>query len=204
MNDALKIIQQEALATEDLRREFFSKNAGSMAEAALHTARALANGGKLLICGNGGSAADAQHVAGEFVNRFLIDRPALPAISLATDTSVITAIGNDSAFRQIFARQVEALGRQGDVLLAISTSGNSQNVLEAMAVARRQKMFIIGLTGMGGKMAELADILISAPSAHTPHIQELHLVFEHLFCRLTDYFMFENPSELGRIMGENN
>ena len=204
MRDALEIISKEAVATEELRKRFFEENAENIAQAALQTAFALAKGGKLLICGNGGSAADAQHVAGEFVNRFLLDRPALPAIALTTDSSVLTAIGNDASFNQIFARQVEALGRRGDVLLAISTSGNSPNVLNAAETARSQDLFVIGLTGKGGRLGEFARMLIEVPSTHTPHIQEFHLVFEHLFCRLTDYFMFENPEPLARLMRKDD
>lgn len=204
MDGARAIIDAESEATAKIRSQFFRENREQIAQAALQTALALAGGGKLLICGNGGSAADAQHVAGEFVNRFLLDRPALPAISLVTDTSVITAIANDSAYDEIFARQVEALGTALDVLLAISTSGNSPNVLKAMQIAREKNMFIIGLTGNGGKMGEFANILIRVPSGHTPHIQEMHLVFEHLYCRLTDYFLFENPAQLAKLMEEQS
>lgn len=204
MEGARAIIDAESEATAEIRREFFRQNRDYMAQAALQTALVLARGGKLLICGNGGSAADAQHVAGEFVNRFLLDRPALPAISLVTDSSVLTAIANDSAYDEIFARQVEALGTPQDALLAISTSGNSPNVLKAMKIAREKNMFIIGLTGNGGKMEEFANLLIRVPSEHTPHIQEMHLVFEHLYCRLTDYFMFENPGQLASLMKERD
>lgn len=202
MEGARAIIEAEREATAEIRRQFFEANRDAIAKAALQTALRLARGGKLLICGNGGSAADAQHVAGEFVNRFLLDRPALPAISLVSDAAVLTSIANDSSYAEVFARQVEALGAQEDALLAISTSGNSPNVLRAMEIARAKNMFIIGLTGRGGKMAQYADLLVSVPSSSTPHIQELHLVFEHLYCRLTDYFMFENPAELARLMRE--
>lgn len=181
----------------ELREKFFSTNQEILKDCALRTARALARGNKLLLCGNGGSAADAQHIAGEFVNRFLLDRPALPAIALTTDTSTLTAIANDSHFNQVFARQIEALGSEGDVLLAISTSGNSANVLNAILTARSRKMLVIGLTGCGGgKMKDLCDLLVTTPTKSTPLIQELHLGFEHLFCSLTDYFLFENTAAL--------
>lgn len=184
-----------------LREKFFKQNAEAIRDSAFHTALAIARGNKLLLCGNGGSAADCQHVAGEFVNRFLIDRPALPAIALTTDTSTLTAVGNDSSFEQIFSRQIEALGSPGDVLMAISTSGNSPNVLAAINTARKKEIAVIGLTGeKGGKMAHLCNWLIAAPSAHTPMIQELHLACEHLFCQLADYFLFQNPAPLAAIL----
>ena len=181
----------------ELRSRFFAEASPLLAQAALESARALVNGGKILLCGNGGSAADAQHIAGEFVNRFLIDRGALPAIALTTDTSVLTAIGNDSSFSQIFARQVEALGQKGDVLFAISTSGNSENILEALAWARRKGLLTICLTGEGGgRAAVLADMLLAVPSRKTPLIQEVHLACEHLYCELVDYYLFENVAAL--------
>ena len=154
-------------------------------------------GGQILLCGNGGSAADAQHLAAEFVNRFLMDRPALPALALSTDTSALTAIGNDLDFSQIFARQVEALGRKGDLLVGISTSGNSANVLAALQTARRTGLFTVGLTGQGGGgMAPLCHILLETPTRHTPLVQELHIAAGHLFCQLTDYYLFENVTAL--------
>jgi len=144
---------------------------------------ALRNGGKLLVAGNGGSAADAQHVAGELVGRFLRERRALPAIALTTDTSILTSIGNDYGFAKVFERQVEAHGRPGDVLLAISTSGNSENILRAIAAARRSQMRVIGLTGRGGGgMRALCDVCLCAPSEDTPRIQECHLILEHALC----------------------
>ncbi len=160
-------------------------------------AACLREGGQLFLCGNGGSAADAQHLAAEFVNRFLMDRPALPAIALSTDTSALTAISNDLNFSQVFARQVEALGRKGDLLLGISTSGNSANVLAALRAARPAGLFTVGFTGQGGgEMAALCHILLEAPSGHTPLVQELHGAAGHLFCQLTDYYLFENVTAL--------
>lgn len=201
---SIKLIMAHAEAGEALRRSFFSKNAATLNAAAFAVALALARGNKLLLCGNGGSAADCQHVAGEFINRFLIDRPGLPAIALTTDTSVITAIGNDFSFELIFSRQVEALGKAGDVLLAISTSGNSADVLSALDAAARQQMSIIGLTGEGGgKMAGRCDWLLAVPDRRTPLIQEIHLACEHLLCKLVDYFLFENPAQISAALDKN-
>lgn len=183
-----------------MRLRFFAENTQKLVEAARQTAIAIANGHKLLLCGNGGSAADAQHIAGEFVNRFLINRAALPAIALTTDTSVITAIGNDLDFSQIFSRQVEALGNSGDVLFAISTSGKSHNVLRAIEVARQKKMLVIGLTGPESSMSSSCDIAIEACGDLTPYIQEQHLACEHLFCSLTDKFLFENVAVIAPFL----
>lgn len=159
---------------------------------ALHHALTALNGGrKLLFAGNGGSAADAQHWAGELVSRFYYDRPGLPAIALTTDTSIITAIGNDYGYDYIFARQVEALGQEGDVLFAISTSGNSRNIIRAIEAARAKRMVIIGFTGQsGGLMANLCNICLCAPSSETPRIQEAHEVLGHTLCALIEAEMF--------------
>ncbi|MCS6855220.1 MAG: SIS domain-containing protein, partial [Elioraea sp.] len=144
-----------------------------VAEAASLVADALRAGGKLLLCGNGGSAADAQHWAGELVSRFAYDRPGLPAIALTTDTSILTAIGNDFGYERVFARQVEALGRPGDVFFALSTSGRSPNVLAALAAARARGLRTVGFTGAGGgEMASLCDVLLRVPHEATPRIQE--------------------------------
>lgn len=197
MSDALEMIRKHASSGASLREEFFGQNAENIRNAAFMAALALARGHKILLCGNGGSAADAQHVAGELVNRFLMDRPALPAIALTVDTSVLTAIGNDFHFDLIFRRQLEALGAAGDVLLAISTSGNSANVINAIQCAREKGIAVIGLTGRkGGAMADMCDVLINAASESTPLIQEMHLACEHIFCALIDYYLFENVAEL--------
>jgi D-sedoheptulose 7-phosphate isomerase len=143
---------------------------------------ALGRGGKLLLCGNGGSAADAQHWAGELVSRFHYDRPGLPAIALTTDSSILTGIGNDYGYERVFARQVEALGAAGDVLFALSTSGRSPNVLAALRAARAKGMATVGFTGQGGgEMPPLCDLL-RAPSESTPRIQEAHEVAGHIIC----------------------
>lgn len=155
------------------------------------TADAMKSGHKLLVCGNGGSAADAQHLVAEFVARLTIDRPALRAIALTTDTSILTAVGNDHSFDHIFERQVEALGQPGDVLLAISTSGNSKNCVKALNLAKTLGLHTIAYTGNnGGAMASLADINIIIPSNTTMNIQESHLALEHIFCMLVERFYF--------------
>lgn len=150
-------------------------------------AGALAAGGKLLFAGNGGSAAEAQHFSAEMVGRFLQERRPLPSIALSTDTSALTAIANDYGYEQVFARQVEALGQPGDVLVAMSTSGRSPNILAAMRSARERGLHTIALTGRHPReMAECADIVLAVPSGHTPQIQEGHLVLGHLLCAMVE------------------
>lgn len=153
---------------------------------------AIKNGRKLMLAGNGGSAADAQHIAGELVNRFMFDRPGLPAIALTTDTSIITSIANDYSFEQIFSRQVEAVGNEGDVLILISTSGNSPNILKAAEAARKKGITIAGLTGItGGRLRDLCDIIIRVPSKETPRIQECHGLISHILCGLIETGLFK-------------
>ncbi len=151
-------------------------------------------GGKLLIFGNGGSAADAQHMAAEFVNRFLINRRPLPAIALTTDTSVITSIGNDFSFEQIFVKQIQALGRRGDLALGISTSGTSANVVKALDMAKEIGLKTAALTGgsiaPSAEIASYSDIILNVPSDATPHIQETHLWVEHVLCELVETELF--------------
>ncbi|MGY6215411.1 D-sedoheptulose 7-phosphate isomerase [Methylolobus aquaticus] len=156
---------------------------------------ALRSGGKILMAGNGGSAADAQHLACEFVSRFALDRRGLAAIALSTDTSVLTAVGNDYGFERLFARQIEALGNPGDVFWGISTSGKSPNVLQALRQARSQALICVGLTGSGnGPMHELCDHLLSVPSPSTPKIQEGHIALGHIICGLIEQQMFRDGS----------
>ena len=165
-----------------------------VARAGVLLAEALRAGGKALACGNGGSAADAQHFAAELVNRFEMDRPPLAAVALSTDTSTLTSIANDFAYQQVFSKQVRALGRRGDVLLAISTSGNSGNVVEAVQVAHELGLRVIGLTGnTGGKLsAALArdDVSICVPHKNTARIQEVHLLVLHCLCDAIDQQLF--------------
>ena len=197
MSSALEIIQNHAEEGAKLRLSFFAENAHVVDGAALAMARSLAAGGKVLVCGNGGSAADAQHMTGELLGRFLMERPSLPAVALTVDTSTLTAIGNDYGYEDIFSRQVQGLGRKGDVLVAISTSGNSGNVLKAIEAAREAGLAVVGFTGKGGgRMAELCDHLVNVPSSHTPHIQEIHEAVMHLLCQLIDHYLFEKPEAL--------
>ncbi len=174
----------------------------AVVEAGRITADAMKQGRKLMVCGNGGSAADAQHLVAEFVSRLTVDRPALRAIALTTDTSILTAIGNDYSYDNIFERQIEALGIEGDVLLAISTSGNSKNCVKALKLAKALGIHTIAYTGNnGGAMATIADINVIIPSDTTMNIQESHLALEHIFCMVVERFYFgadfgEKPQEL--------
>jgi len=172
--------------------EAMSGRATEIARAAAMVAESFQRGGKLLLCGNGGSAADCQHLAAEFVSRLSKDvaRPGLPAIALTTDTSYLTAYANDFGFDGVFARQIEALGTAGDVLLAISTSGSSRNVLAAADAARRKAIAVIALVGDGGPLAGTADIAIQVPSRDTQLIQQVHLAVEHLICQLVEQALY--------------
>ncbi|NCY06795.1 MAG: SIS domain-containing protein [Betaproteobacteria bacterium] len=153
--------------------------------------RSLKAGGKILFAGNGGSAADAQHMAGEFVSRFNYDRPGLAAVALTVDSSILTAIGNDYGYDYVFARQIEALGQAGDVFFAYSTSGNSANIIRALEAAKAKQVSRVGLTGnRGGAMNPLCDYLLAMPSAHTPRIQEGHLMVGHAICAAVEARMF--------------
>ncbi len=155
----------------------------SVARATELATAALRAGKKILFAGNGGSAADAQHLATELVVRFIVNRPALPAIALTTDSSILTAIGNDFGFEQLFARQIAALGHAGDVLVAISTSGRSANILAACREARERKLSVIGLTGAnGGAMGTLCDALVRVPSDKTAFVQQVHIAVGHIIC----------------------
>ncbi len=171
----------------------------SIATAAEMMAASFRAGGKLLLCGNGGSAADCQHLAAEFVSIMEKDfqRPGLPAIALTTDTSFLTAFSNDFGYERVFERQVQAHGKPDDVLIGISTSGNSPNVLRAVEVARGLGMKTIGLTGNGGRLASIADVTISIPSSDTQQIQETHLIVEHILCDLVECHLFDKAERPG-------
>ena len=146
---------------------------------------------KIIIAGNGGSAADAQHMAAEFVSKFNIDRASIPALALTTDTSIMTSISNDYNFSQIFARQIESLGDEGDIFIAISTSGNSENIIHALNEGKKKGIINVGLTGKnGGKMKDLCDYCICVPSLDTPRIQESHLLIEHILCGIIEEELF--------------
>ncbi|MEM9805572.1 MAG: SIS domain-containing protein [Cyanobacteria bacterium P01_D01_bin.56] len=165
----------------------------SIVLAAQVIAQSIHKGGKLLLCGNGGSAADCQHLAGEFINCLSKDfrREGLPAIALTTDTSILTSIANDSGYTYIFERQVRALGQRNDVLLGISTSGNSANVVQAVKTANQLGLSTVALTGEGKLLGEIAEVAIQVPHDNTQHIQEAHLVIEHILCRLVEIHLFE-------------
>ncbi|EDP2720661.1 TPA: D-sedoheptulose 7-phosphate isomerase [Campylobacter jejuni] len=159
--------------------------------ASLEVIKAYKNGNKTLLAGNGGSAADAQHIAGEFVSRFYFDRPGIASIALTTDTSVLTAIGNDYGYENLFARQVQAQGVKGDVFIGISTSGNSKNILKALEFCKQKEIISIGLSGAsGGAMNELCDYCIKVPSTCTPRIQEAHILIGHIICAIVEEELF--------------
>jgi D-sedoheptulose 7-phosphate isomerase len=171
----------------ELRLKVADECGQAIVEAAIVIANCIGNGGKLLFFGNGGSAADAQHLAAEFVGRFVIERRALPAIALTTDSSILTAVGNDYGFDQVFARQIEALGNRNDVAIGISTSGNSPNVLVAMKQARFTQMKTVALVGKdGGALAKDVDVAITVASSNTARIQECHIAIGHLLCELVE------------------
>ncbi len=166
----------------------------TLADVAAACVNALQQGHKILLAGNGGSAADCQHIAAELVGRFAFDRPGLPAIALTTDTSALTAIGNDYGYEAVFARQLEALGTTGDVFIGLSTSGNSANVLAALRAAKSRSLVCVGLTGeSGGKMRDLCDFLLDVPVRGTPDIQVCHITLGHLLCDLIERALFARP-----------
>ena len=184
---AMELISASLREGAELRTVVARDCSTAIFEAADLITMCLRADGKLLFFGNGGSAADAQHLAAEFVGRFVRERAGLPAIALTTDSSILTAVGNDYGFDQIFARQIQALGRPGDVAIGISTSGNSLNVLEGVKEARKRKLKTIGLTGKdGGLLAQQTDVAIMVPSTSTAKIQECHIAIGHLFCELVD------------------
>jgi D-sedoheptulose 7-phosphate isomerase len=164
----------------------------SIVAIAVGIAQSLGAGGKILLAGNGGSAADAQHIAAEMLSRFKFDRDPLPAIALTTDTSVLTAIGNDYGFEHVFERQVRGLGRKGDVFIAISTSGRSPNIIAALKAARERELITVGFTGAGGlAMKPLCDVLLAAPSEETALIQQVHITAAHAICDLVERNLFK-------------
>lgn len=188
MTDKISAIVANSL---DVKRRFFDAHAGDVQRAAQMIANAFKAKGKLLVFGNGGSAADAQHIAGEMVNKFLQNRRALPAIALTTDGGVLTCIANDTGFEKVFARQIEALGTKGDVCLAISTSGTSPNITLACEQAQKQEVTVIGLLGHdGGSVAALCDLALIVPSNDTQRIQEAHNLIGHIVCELVEAELF--------------
>jgi D-sedoheptulose 7-phosphate isomerase len=189
MNERIASIVADSL---EVKRRYFAEHGADISRAASMIADCFSASGKLLLCGNGGSAADAQHIAGEFINRFLPqNRRALPAIALSTDGGVLTCIANDTGFENVFARQIEALGARGDVCLAITTSGNSPNIIAAIEQARALEMKVICLLGRdGGRCAPLCDLALIVPSNDTQRIQETHNLIGHAICELVELILF--------------
>jgi len=186
--EALHKIVEES---QRVQSEFFKLFATEILEVATTIGGHLKDGRKVLLFGNGGSSADAQHIAAELIGRFMAERSAVPAIALSADTTVLTAIANDYGYHRVFARQLEALAQKGDTAIAISTSGNSENVLAGLAVAKDKGLYTIGLTGeTGGKMEDFIDVLFRVPSTSTPRIQEAHRLIGHVLCELIDHNLF--------------
>jgi len=173
-----------------VKRHFIENHLDNIIAAVKKMATCIRSGNKILIFGNGGSAADAQHLAAEFVNRFKIERPPLAAIALTTDTSILTSIGNDYGFDEIFSRQIEALGKKNDIAWGMSTSGNSKNVIKAIKVAKENKLFSIASTGGSGKLLNCADLAFAADSDDTARIQEAHITLGHILCDLVERTLF--------------
>lgn len=187
MEAMISSIRNAVADSLELKKAFFSANEELIARVGREICLAIDNGNKVLLYGNGGSAADAQHIAAEWVGRFMRERRPLPAIALTTDTSILTATGNDYGFDQIFARQVRALGRKGDIAMAISTSGDSMNVIVATDVAREMGLITVGLTGRdGGKLGSRVQYHLNVPHTLSPRIQEVHIMIGHILCELVD------------------
>jgi D-sedoheptulose 7-phosphate isomerase len=177
-----------------VKEAFINDNLGRLVNIIEVLTAALKAGNKILIFGNGGSAADAQHIAAEFVNRFMIERPPLPAIALTTDTSVITSVGNDYDFSEIFSKQIRALGQPGDVAWGISTSGNSPNVIKGLETAKKMGLITFAFTGGdGGAIGQISDLLLNVPSNSTARVQETHITASHAICELVDIKLFQKP-----------
>lgn len=180
--------------SSQLKEAFVNENLTRIVAVVEAVTAALKGGNKILLFGNGGSAADAQHLAAEFVNRFVIERPPLPAIALTTDTSVITSIGNDYDFADIFSKQIRAIGQKGDVAWGMSTSGTSANVIKGLEVAKKIGMMTVGLTGRdGGEIARIVDHALIVSSSSTPRIQEVHITVGHVICEMVDFKLFQRP-----------
>jgi phosphoheptose isomerase len=188
MGDRLEVVRAYLQCSADVKQSVAKDCPADIVQAAATLSESVAAGGKILLCGNGGSAADCQHMAAEFVSRLTMDfvRPGIPAIALTTDTSFLTAFTNDVDFDGVFARQVEALGKADDVLIGISTSGQSRNVIRAVQSARTRGMKVVVLVGTSGTLADMADVAIRVPSAVAQHIQECHLAIEHIICHLVE------------------
>lgn len=187
------IIQKRFKESTEIKNRFLKENLSRLLEVVKLISHCFEMGNKLFFFGNGGSAADAQHLAAEYVNRYIMDRPPLPAIALTTDTSILTSISNDFSFNEVFAKQLKALGNEGDVAIGISTSGTSPNIVKAFEVAKEMGMKTIALTGNdGGSMAKVADFSLIVPSSSTPRIQEVHILIGHILCELVEHHLFLN------------
>lgn len=202
MNDAQSIEMVNAMIADSLRVKQLVQSDPALIAATVAVARlveaALRRGNKVMLAGNGGSAADSQHIAAEFVSRFEFDRPGLPAISLTTDTSMLTAIGNDYGYDYVFARQLEANGREGDVFIGISTSGNSKNVMAAVEAAKLRGIATVALCGAGGQLKTVCDHALCVPSTHTPRIQENHILLGHAICALVEEWIWATSHKPGK------
>lgn len=191
MSDLKDTIVRELEESATIKRMMAENLAGMIADAAQIIVKAYRGGNKVLLAGNGGSAADAQHIAGELVGRLVKERKALPAIALTTNTSVLTSQANDCGYDTVFSRQIEALAEEGDVLIAITTSGTSENILKAIDTARSKHVTVIALTGeKGKKLRKLAELVIAVPSANTQRIQEAHITIGHIICRAVEEELF--------------
>jgi len=186
-----KIILKRFKESSEVNRLFLRENLTKLLDVIKSVSHAFESGNKIFFFGNGGSAADAQHLAAEFVNRYVMDRPPLPAIALTTDTSILTSVSNDLAFDEIFAKQLRALGKEGDVAIGISTSGNSPNIIKAFEVAKEIGMKRVALTGNnGGVISKMADFSLVVPSTSTPRIQEVHILIGHILCEMVEHYLF--------------
>jgi len=185
------IILKRFKESSEVKTRFLKENLSKLLDLIKLIAQTFEAGNKIFFFGNGGSAADAQHLAAEFVNRYVIDRPPLPAIALTTDTSILTSISNDFAFNEIFAKQLRAIGKEGDVAIGISTSGNSSNVVKAFEVAKEMGMKTVALSGNdGGVLAKMADVSLIVSSTSTPRIQETHILIGHILCEMVEHQLF--------------
>lgn len=192
IEEKIRKVYEESIKVKE---QFFKENINLIKEVAEVIAKSLNEGGKILIFGNGGSATDASHIAAEFINRFKRERPGLPAIALNTDMAVLTAIANDYDYSEVFARQVKALGQSGDIVIGISTSGSSRNVIKAVEVAKKRGLKSIAFTSSKGeKLISKVDYAFVVPSENTPRIQETHITLGHILCELVEDILFELPA----------
>ena len=186
-------ILREFKESAAVKQKFVNENIETIIEVSKVLAETFSNGGKLLLFGNGGSACDASHIAAEFVNRFKKERPAFPALALNTDMAILTSIANDYNYVNVFERQVKAFAQEGDIVIAISTSGNSPNIVKAVEAAKKKKIRTIAFTGeKGDKLAEKSDYVFAVPSSNTPRIQETHITLGHVLCQMVEEILFES------------